>query len=138
MRWPEVAQAIVATLEADAEVMALVGGPDGVLKDGDQDFHVKKLLYKIVGLVQTENWEPCRIQFTWFTRTDEDLVAGELALARLFGIDGVGVFAGLEMMAQYANGSRTDVEGLSDGIRGSSTDYIFTPKRSRYVWAAVS
>lgn len=133
MRHPEVILAVVPVVETHPVIAGIVGA-DGVFKDGDRDLVVPSLQYKIIGLVQTENWEPCRIQWTAFAYTDDDLFAIELALAELFGLDGVGVFSGLEMMAHYGN-FRSDVEGLADGIRGSSTDYVLTPVRSRYVRA---
>lgn len=138
MRWPDVWQAIVAEIEGDPTMVSIIG-EDGVFKDadgsGNEDFTVPALHLKLVSYVFEENFEQVRIQCTLLTRTDEDLVAGEQRLHQLFGLDTVGVIGGLELMCAYGN-SRSDVQGLPDGIRGSSTDFVFRPERSRYVWAA--
>ena len=134
MRWPDVVLAIIAEVEADAVLSALF--PDGVHRAEDRNFVVPSLVWSLISDVEDENFNPLRIQFDVFTRTDTEQAAAEAALRRLLHRDTPTVIGGVPMWSQYA--SRTNLGGLRDGIRGSASDFIFTPIRTRYVRDASS
>lgn len=129
MRWPDVVLAIIAEVEADAVLSALF--PDGVHRAEDRDFVVPSLTWSLISDVEEENFNPLRIQFDVFTRTDAEQAAAEAAIRRLLHRDTPTVIGDVPMWSQYA--SRTNIGSLRDGIRGSASDFIFTPIRTRYV-----
>lgn len=135
MRWPAVVGAVLAELGADLTLAEIFGAE--VYKSGDRDLSAPSLEYTVVSDVETERFNPIRIQFDVLVRTDADLVAAEVRLRALFHHDLPTEIGGLTMWAEYS-GSRMDLQGLPDGIRGSSTDYFFTPVRTRYVRAVES
>jgi len=132
MRWPEVVLAIIAEVEGDAVLSALF--PDAVYRDTDRNLDVPSLTWSLISDVEEERFNPLRIQFDIFVRTDSEQAAAEAALRRLLHRDVPTVIGGVPMWSQYA--SRVNAPGLRDGIRGSSSDFIFTPIRTRYVRAS--
>jgi len=131
MRWPEVVDALLFAVNAD-DVLSAIFGPN-VYRAGDRDLRVPALEYSIISDVENERYNPLRIQWDVFVRRDSDLVAAERMLRFLFNHDLPTVIAGVPMWAEYV--ARSDIPGLRDGIRGSSTDFRFTPVRTRYVRA---
>jgi hypothetical protein len=131
MRWPEVVTVLLDTVEADP-VLSGIFGVD-IYRAGDRKLKVPALEYTIISDTEEENFNPLRIQWDVFVRMDADLVAAERRLRRLFHHDLPTEIGGITMWAEYV--ARQDMQGLMDGIRGSSTDFRFTPVRSRYVWA---
>ena len=135
MRWPDVVPALLDLLEADAIIEPIVG--PAIYRTGrDRDFRVPSIEYTVISDVEEERFNPIRIQWDTFTRTDADLVAIERQMRRLMHHDVPTEIGGIGMWSQYV--SRQDIPGLEDGIRGSSTDFIYTPIRSRYVRAEAS
>lgn len=131
MRWPEVVEALIGAVEADPTLSAIFGA--AVYKSGDRNLEVPSMEWTLISDTEGEKFNALRIQWDVFTRTDGELVAAERMLRFLFHHDVPTEIGGIPMWAQYT--SRSDVPGLRDGIRGSSTDFVFTPIRTRYVRA---
>jgi hypothetical protein len=133
MRWDDVVLAHLAAVKADPTILSIVG-LDAILADGDRNLTVPSLVYKVISDVNGENFEDVRIQWTLFTRSVATLIDGEAALRRLFHHELPATIGGLNMYSLYQD-DRADVEGLADGIRGSSQSFTSSPVRSRYVFA---
>ena len=133
MRWDHVVEATLQAVESDPILSALFG--NHVYRSGDRDFAVPSLDWTLFSDVETDRFNPLRILWDVFTRADEDQISAERALRRLFHRDLPVVISGVRMWAEYAG--RVEIQGLPDGIRGSATDFVFTPIRSRYLRAPV-
>lgn len=132
MRWPDVVTALLDTLEADAALSAIIG--TAIYRSDDhRDFRVPSMEYTIISDVEEERFNPIRIQWDVFVRTDAHLIVCETRLRALMHHDLPTEIGGVKMWSQYA--ARQETQGLGDGIRGSSTDFVYTPIRSRYVRA---
>ena len=131
MRWHDVVPALLDTVEADPVLTGIFG--TAVYKSGDRDLRVPSMEWTLISDVEEENFNPLRIQWDIFVRRDVDLVNAERRMRGLFHRDLPVEIGGIQMWSQYA--ARSSIPGLQDGIRGSSTDFTFTPVRSRYVWA---
>lgn len=135
MRWHILVPILLSIIETDSVLSGVFGS--AIFESGDRDLEVPSLEWARISDSETERFNPIRLQFTIFTRNNADKVAAELRLRRLFHRDVPQRLGGIQLWTQLAGASHP-VEGLVDGIKGSTLDFLFTPVRDRYVFEQAS
>lgn len=129
MRWPDVMRALVARLEADAELMGLLGGPHIYRTQDIREVRVPSVAWTRVSDVEEETVEAVLIQWDLFARTE----AGEEGVLRrlraLLASDTVEIVAGVRMWMRYDGGR--ELEPPEPGTRHSALDVTYQPLRER-------
>lgn len=130
MNWYAIWTAIVAALELDPEIGAVMGS-DTIWLDGERPLQVPSMTALLVVNTESEMWAPADWQFDIYTRTLEDAVRVEQALMRLLNQPMAVAMGDAEFTAEFQTGQL---------LRGPHTDpyfrrqleFRFTPVRSRY------
>ena len=130
MQWDNVLERVVATLKADAVLVALYG--DAMRFTGSGGHHVPMLEWLLIGDSEGELWAPVTIQIDQWLAHDEDLIASERRLRELFHREVDFDFAGLRCTAQYLDG-QVLASPDRDGYYGRAVRFVITPLRARYV-----
>jgi hypothetical protein len=129
MRWPDIIEAVVGAISSDELLSQIIG--ENVFASTDRDLVVPSIAWTVISDVETERFNEITVQLDVFTYRDADLVAVERSLRFLFDHDLPVEIGGIRMWAQLAR--RSSMFLMEDSTRGSSTDYTFTPIRSRYL-----
>jgi hypothetical protein len=130
MRWPDVADAVIAALEADDDVAAIVGG--SIYLQGNREWEVPSVTMVLIADTEEERFAPVEYQLDLYTKTMPSLVMLEAAVRRVLHHDVHTEVGGLRMWSEFTAG-RSFFGPETDQYFRRSLDFRFTPIRSRYV-----
>ena len=131
MRAPEIWQALVDVMEADAVIAGIVG--DAIyLTDGEREFQVPSIAGTLIASTQGERFTQSEFQMDCFAKTLQDAVTLGERLIRLFDQD-VRVWIGGVRMWSRCTDERFFHGPVSDKVYRRSLDFELEVIRSRYV-----
>ena len=129
MKWDATIAALIARLEADTELITLLGGPHIYRRDEVREPHFPSVTYTIVTSVLTETMEPVITQWDIFAGSMSQLVAIERRLRRLLHWVGWRDVGGVMLSSVYEE-SR-DHPPPAPGRWHRSLDFRHQPVRDR-------
>lgn len=107
MRWPAVVAALVTAAEADAAVLAALGGePHLYPSDDTRAGRVPSVGWTLVSDTEAENTERLLVQWDVFARSLEEAIAIERALRRVVSAEGISTVGDVRMWMQFGGGRR--------------------------------
>jgi len=129
MRWDHVMQVCREEILADQTLQAIFD--DAVRMGGTGDHRVPLIELWLIGDSETELWAACTIQFDFFTKTDDDMVATERRLRQLFHLDIPRPIGGIGMFGEYQDGEVL-ASPSRDHYFGRAIRFRMTPLRQQY------
>ena len=129
MIWDQVVRAIVARLEADAELVQLLGGAHVYRMGARRDVRTPSVEWFIVSAIPTENFERCLIQLDIWAKSYSQATEIERRLQKCLHRDLPEEVEGLWMFLQWVQ-SR-DHGDPKEGLVHRSVDFRFEPVRAR-------
>ena len=129
MKWDAAIAALIARLEADTELMQLLGGPHIYRSREVREPRIPSVTYTIVTSVLTETMEPVITQWDIFAGSMSQLVAIERRLRRLLHWVGWRDVGGVRLSSVYEE-SR-DHPPPAPGRWHRSLDFRHQPVRHR-------
>jgi hypothetical protein len=131
MRAPEVWQAMVEAMEADARITAIVG--DAIyLTDGEREFEVPSITGTLIASTQGERFTQSEWQLDCFGKTMQDAVDLGERIVRLFDRDVRAWIGGLRVWSRVTD-EREFHGPVADKVYRRSLDIELEVIRSRYV-----
>lgn len=125
MKWPEVVTALVTALEADAELLATLGGSPRIYPSDDPHAGaLPSVAYTLITDTEAENFEDVRLQWDVFGTADE-VVTIERRLRALVASRSPGVIGGLAMFAVFLSGR--SLPAPEPGTAHRSFDVLYSP-----------
>lgn len=126
MKWPAVVEALLARLEADAALLALIGSVAAITQQEDgRELRVPSVEYLIVSDAEVETTERVLVQWDLFGRTTEAAVDLERRLRQLLTARMPVSVGGVAMWMLY-QGSRTHADA-GRGVKHRSFDVLYMP-----------
>lgn len=133
MRWDDVVPELVAAIAADTTVQGVLGGADPDFSlDGERDFVVGSLQYRILPGGEAEVYEEARLEFDYWLRSLADLVTLEGALRSLLHHETEVTIGSVKLYSKLADDGH-EVEGAAEGTWMGSIAFELEYLRGRHM-----
>jgi hypothetical protein len=129
MRWPDALAALLDHVEADADLVALLGGPHVYHTPDIREYHVPMVGYTVLFFDEAEVYEPFAVQ--WDVVASPDRVHAIAARLKRRVSAGTPRTVGGMQLRMLFEGGRTH-EQPQIGVQRLSFDVRYEPLRSKY------
>lgn len=129
MKWPDGVQALLAEIDADAVVLGLLGGPEVYATTDIRQVRVPSVGYTVIVDTERENTDEFRVQWDWWIRGDDDLIALEKRLRELVTARIAEEVQGVWMWMEFL--AARDHPYPDPGVRHRSMDVRYELARDR-------
>lgn len=129
MRWDVVVPAVVAALEADAALIAELGGENIEHMESNEAREIPSIRYTMIYDTEEEVMNPIGVQVDYWARNIEQAFVIEKRIRTVLSTPVRRVFGGIEMLTQYVDGR--DMDDPQPGVVHRSLDFRFEPVKQR-------
>ena len=134
MMWPEVIQAWVALMNADAALIAALGGQHIYPAQAARAVRVPSVEYSLVSDIEEESFNPIIVQVDYWAKGTAASATIERRIRRLTHRDTARTLGSLRLWTRYLD-SRSHQYPAELGVVHRSLDFEFTPVRGQYAAA---
>lgn len=102
MRWNVVMEALLGLVEADADVVSVIGDPPALFMVGERDHQVPSVQWSLLTDPQGEVWGAAMTQWDLFTKTVPQMVTLERGIRRVLHRESLFVVDGHQLISRLS------------------------------------